>query len=605
MKQKMKKGTVGCLLLSALGITTACVDNSYDLTKDIDMTVTVGGDLTTPGNSSEEITLNDLFDVDYETSDLDTLENGDFVLRVNGEPTNSTVEVSDVTVASSDSEPNESNLLTFTRSMLVNGETSPLPVEDLNPEWKLRNEGVPSDVVDLEYADDIRNNEVTLNLNINGNTNGVWLKKGMTFTFPDYLRVTLTDSYTLSCFDLSDDGTVMILKKDVHLLPSGGKWNVSLSRIYFKVSEGIDIPSGEGFDPRTRKIVFNISIPVDGDVFLKENDFLAGSNKADFKLVSTVESDEMNLGRVRAKVDPEINFTVSDVKIENLPDFLNDNDVNADLTNPQVLLRVKNGAEVDVNFQAVLHSYKEGNSLKEVKIGTTLSDDNDKTIRLKANTENLLCLSPLNENVPEGYDWVKVEELPDLIQSIPDLIKVEGIEAKVLQNFYTLDLGVKNDVTTDYDMNAPLEFGKDFSIVYKDTINGWSEDIENFEMKEVEISLNAVNRIPLNLTLSATAIDTEGNEMSDVVVTTEGFIAAGDMEKPNTKTLVFNLRKNDGTRIKNLDGLILRLDGKAFHQENSDQTGNEWNSKTLNANQTLKLDDLKLRIKGGVTLDLN
>ena len=160
------------MLLSALGITSACVDNSYDLSKDIDMTVTVGGDLTTPGNSSEEITLNDLFDVDYETSDLDTLENGDFVLRVNGEPTYSTVEVSDVTVASSDSEPNESNLLTFTRSMLVNGETSPLPIEDLNPEWKLRNEEVPSDVVDLEFADDIRNNEVTLNLNIKGNTNG-------------------------------------------------------------------------------------------------------------------------------------------------------------------------------------------------------------------------------------------------------------------------------------------------------------------------------------------------------------------------------------------------------------------------------------------------
>lgn len=605
MKQKMKKGTVGCLLLSALGITSACVDNSYDLSKDIDMTVTVGGDLTTPGNSSEEITLNDLFDVDYETSDLDTLENGDFVLRVNGEPTYSTVEVSDVTVASSDSEPNESNLLTFTRSMLVNGETSPLPIEDLNPEWKLRNEEVPSDVVDLEFADDIRNNEVTLNLNIKGNTNGVWLKEGMTFTFPDYLRVTLTDPNTFSCFKLNDDGTVMILKKNIHLLPSGGKWNVSLSRIYFKASEGIDIPSGEGFDPKTRKIVFNISIPVDGDVFLKENDFLAGSNKADFKLVSTVESDEMNLGRVRAKVDPEIDFTVSDVKIENLPDFLNDNDVKADLTNPQVLLRVKNGAEVDVNFQAVLHSYKEGNSLKEVKIGTALSEDNDKTIRLKANSDNLLCISPLNENVPEGYDWVKVEDLPDLIQSIPDLIKVESIEAKVLQNFYTLDLGVKNNVTTDYDMNAPLEFGKEFSIVYKDTINGWSEDIEDFEMKEVEISLSAINRIPLNLTLSATAIDTAGNEMSDVIVTTEGLIAAGDKVNPSTKTLVFNLSKNDGTRIKNLDGLVLRLDGKAFMEENPDQTDNEWNSKTLNANQTLKLDDLKLRIKGGVTLDLN
>lgn len=601
----MMKGTVACLLLSSLGITTACVDNSYDLTKDIDMTVTVGGDLTTPGNSSEEITLNDLFDVDYETSDLDTLDNGDFVLRVNGDPTNSTVKVNDVTVDGASAQKS-SKTLTFTKSMV--GEAA--PIEDLNPEWELKNNDVPSDVVDLKFADEIRNNEVSLKLSISGNSKGVWLKKGMTFTFPSYLEVKLTDPQTVALFDLKEvDGkNVMELKDDYHMLASGNQWHINLSRIYFKPEDGV--PTGEGFIPADgntkAKVYFNVEIPVDGEVSVGNEDFPAGSNRVDFSLVSYVTSDEMILGRVCAKVDPDIDFSVSDVKIENLPDFLDDNEVNADLTNPQVLLRVKNDAEVDVNLQAVLHSYKDGNSLQAVTIGTDPSvEKNDKTIRLMAKTDNLLCVSPLKENIPAGYTWVQVENLPDLIQSIPDLIKVENIEAKVLQNFYTLDLGVEKEVTTDYDMNAPLEFGKDFSIVYKDTINGWSEDIEDFEMKEVEVTLNAINRIPLNLNMSATAIDAQGNEMTDVLVETEGFIAAGDMEKPNTKTLTFILKKNDGTRIKNLDGLIIRLDGKAFLDENSDQAGEVWESKTLNANQTLKLDDLKLRIKGGVTLNLD
>lgn len=601
----MMKGTVACLLLSSLGITTACIDNSYDLTKDIDMTVTVGGDLTTPGNSSEEITLNDLFDVDYETSDLDTLDNGDFVLRVNGDPTNSTVKVNDVTVDGASAQKS-SKTLTFTKSMV--GEAA--PIEDLNPEWELKNNDVPSDVVDLKFADEIRNNEVSLKLSISGNSKGVWLKKGMTFTFPSYLEVKLTDPQTIALFDLKEvDGkNVMELKDDYHMLASGNQWHINLSRIYFKPEDGV--PTGEGFIPADgntkAKVYFNVEIPVDGKVSVGNEDFPAGSNRVDFSLVSYVTSDEMILGRVCAKVDPDIDFSVSDVKIENLPDFLDDNEVNADLTNPQVLLRVKNDAEVDVNLQAVLHSYKDGNSLQAVTIGTDPSvEKNDKTIRLMAKTDNLLCVSPLKENIPAGYTWVQVENLPDLIQSIPDLIKVENIEAKVLQNFYTLDLGVEKEVTTDYDMNAPLEFGKDFSIVYKDTINGWSEDIEDFEMKEVEVTLNAINRIPLNLNMSATAIDAQGNEMTDVLVETEGFIAAGDMEKPNTKTLTFILKKNDETRIKNLDGLIIRLDGKAFLDENSDQAGEVWESKTLNANQTLKLDDLKLRIKGGVTLNLD
>lgn len=600
------KRTVGWLLLSTLGITTACIDNSYDLTKDIDMTVTIGGDLTTPGNSSEEITLNDLFDVDYETSDLDTLDNGDFVLRVNGDPTTSTVKVNDVTVDGASAQKS-SKTLTFTKSMVGTA----APIEDLNPEWELKNNNVSSDVVDLEFADEIRNNEVCLNLSVSGNSKGVLLKKGMTFTFPSYLKVSLTDPKTVALFELkpSGDNTVMELKKDYHMLASGDQWYVNLSRIYFKSVDGISVPADEGFIPakgnENAKVYFNVEIPIDGEVSVKNEDFPAGSNRVDFNLVSYVTSGEMTMGRVRAIVDPDIDFSVSDVKIEDLPDFLDDNEVNADLTNPQILLRVKNDAEVDVNLKAVLHSYKDGSSLQTVTIGTDLSEKNDKTIRLKANTDNFLCVSPLNENVPAGYTWVLVENLPDLIQSIPDLIKVENIEAKVLQDFYTLDLGVEKDVMTDYDMNAPLEFGKEFSIVYKDTINGWSEDIDDFEVKEVEVVLNAINRIPLNLNLSATAIDVQGNEMDDVLVETEGVILAGDMEKPNTKTLMFTLKKNDGTRIKNLDGLILRLDGKAFLEENLDQAGEVWESKTLNANQTLKLDDLKLRIKGGVTLNLD
>ena len=605
----MTRRALNCLLLSALGLTTACVDNSYDLTKDIDLTITVGGDLTTPGNSSEEITLDDLFDVDYETSDLDTLDNGDFVLCVNGDPTSSSVKVNDVTVDRSEA-TKSSKMLTFTSDMLVQGETSTMAIEDLNPEWQLKNNDIPEDVIDLEYADDIQHNDVVLRLETEGNTKGVILKKGLRFTFPSYLQVALTDAFTSQWFALSqvNGQTVMTLKNDYRLASSGADWKVNINRIYFKSTGNVTVPAGEGFLAATAntkaKVLFNVEIPVDGDVAVKAQDFPAGSSEVNFRLVSHVVSNEMTMGRVRAKVNPDIDFTVSEVTIEDLPDFLTDNDVNADLTNPQVLLRVNNQSEVDVNLQAELHSYKEGNKLQTVVLGTDINTVNSKTIRLKASTENLLCISPLNENVPNGYTWVQVENLPDLIRTIPDLIKVENVEAKVLQQFYTVELGVNKEVHTDYDLNAPLEFGKEFSIVYKDTLDGWSEDIEKYEMKELEVSLSAINRIPLNLDLSAMAIDAQGHVMDDVLVETDGFIAAGTKNEPNTKVLTFTLKKKDGTRIKNLDGLILRLDGKAFRGEDQSQS-DTWESQTLNASQTLKLDDLKLRIKGGVTMDLN
>lgn len=338
---------------------------------------------------------------------------------------------------------------------------------------------------------------------------------------------------------------------------------------------------------------------------LRKTQFPAGVKDANFKMVSYVSSSEMTFERVRAVVDPNIDFNVSDISITDLPDFLTDNEVDADLANPRLLLRVNNTAEVDVNLNGVLQSYKDGAVKQSISLGTDLNAQSSKTILLKASSENLLCLSPLNENVPAGYTWVQVDELPELIRTIPDMIKVEEIHAQVLPQFYTLNLGVNKTVSTDYNLDAPLEFGKDFNIVYKDTLDGWSEDIENYEMKEVQVTLKAVNRIPLNLNLTASALNANGQVMTDVLVETDGYVAAPASDgQPSEQTITFTLKKEDGGRIKNLDGLILKLDGKAYVEGSEDANGT-WTPKTLNANQTLKLDDLRLRVKGGVTLDLN
>lgn len=623
MKQKMMKGTVACLLLSSLGITTACIDNSYDLTKDIDMTITVGGDLTTPGNSTEDITLEDLLDIDTLDSDLKLDAEGNYRLEMNGDPTISTVKVNDVTVDGATANK-ASREMTFEKWMLTDtGEdgkkqTIPLPIEDLNPEWELKNDDVPSDVVQLEYAGDIRNGDVSLKLNVVGSAKNVRLKAGMTFTFPSYLEVDLKDSYTKSCFTLEKKNgvTVMKLLNDYPLSASGAQWYISLTKIYFKSVDGITIPDGEGFiRPETAekgKVYFNVEIPVDGEVYLKEDDFPAGVDQVDFSLVSYVDSEDMTMGKVKAIVDPEIDFNVSDVVIENLPDFLTDNDVTADLYNPQIYLNVNNQTPVEVNFKANLIALKG----KETKATISLGTDRDEfvegtSIRLKPDN-NIICLCPHPEEIKSGNStdttFIKVEALPDLIKTIPDTIKVDVDEnsAQVIQEYCEVELGEEFNVTTDYSIKAPLEFGSEFNISYNDTINGWSEDIEDFEMKEVEVSLNAVNAIPLNLSLSATAIDVHGNEMPDVEVsvkdsnkgeTEETYIMAGSLDEKKTTSLIITLRTKDGvSRIKNLDGLILSLKGYA------DPANDE---RILNKNQTLKLDDLKLRIKGGVTLDLN
>lgn len=51
-KRRLIKASLWTTALSPFFF-ASCVDDSYDLTKDIDMTITVGGDLSIPGSGTE------------------------------------------------------------------------------------------------------------------------------------------------------------------------------------------------------------------------------------------------------------------------------------------------------------------------------------------------------------------------------------------------------------------------------------------------------------------------------------------------------------------------------------------------------------------------
>lgn len=612
MKQKkMKRTLYYCMLLSSLGITTACVDNSYDLTKDIDMTITVGGDLTTPGSYSEDIKLSDLLDIDTENSDLKEEANGDYVLKFEGDATNSTIRVNDVVIDALQPQEASSDEFVFNLTGLRNNlQEIAAPIKGLNPSFEMKTdkEDIPDDVVDLIYASVKDAGKITLNLKIQGNANNITLKPGLTFTFPDYIKLKKPDGFNLI-------GNQLVLEKEQTLEKGAGiTWTFEIDKIYFKTVNGVaNLPTGQGFEDS--KIYFNIQVPVEGSVAVDQSSFPVNTNEIRFKLLGVVASQTMTMGTVKAMVDPVIDdFSVSDVMIEDLPDFLTDNDVKADLHNPQIYLNINNETPVEVNFQAKLIALKEGRPVCEtIVLGTDRETYIEETsIRLKPNN-NIICLCPHPEEIHSGSSdttFIKVPELPSLIKTIPDRIKVEvddhsvqviqkPYEAHLGEDYYEIQFGKDYNVTTDYRINAPLEFGDEFHIVYNDTINNWNKDIKDYEMKEVEVTLNAENAIPLNLSVSAKAIDVNGNEMQDVevVVVEPGMIAAGSLTDKKTSALTVILRNKDGaSRIKNLDGLIFTLRGDV------DPDNGE---RMLNANQTLKLKDLRLRIRGGVTMDLN
>ena len=177
----------GMFLLSLLSL-SACVDNDYDLSKDVDMTITVGGEnLSIPGSNTDLITLEKIFDLDPE-SDVQADANGDYALTMNGEGTESTVNVEGVTVEGSQIETTAST--TDLYFQYVPAQATETTV-DTEASFAINKTDVTTDVVALHHV----NTEAvaSLNLTFNGNAKNIHLGQGFRITFPDYMTIGCSD----------------------------------------------------------------------------------------------------------------------------------------------------------------------------------------------------------------------------------------------------------------------------------------------------------------------------------------------------------------------------------------------------------------------------
>lgn len=148
----------GLLIVSSLGF-TACVDNDYDLSKDIDMTVTIGGEnLSIPGSNTDLITMDKILDLDP-GSDVKTDANGDYALMMDGSGEPSTVNVESVTIESDKikTNPTETSLFfEYVPSMDAESEVDDMTSFDVDKD------DVTEDVTELYYATTTSNSSLRL-----------------------------------------------------------------------------------------------------------------------------------------------------------------------------------------------------------------------------------------------------------------------------------------------------------------------------------------------------------------------------------------------------------------------------------------------------------
>lgn len=570
MKKRLTNKTFSCAFVLLSSCMLSCVDSEYDLSKDLDMTVTVGGEnLTIPASNTKNITLEKIFDLNEEST-VKADADGNYALSQTGKGSDTRVSIEEITIKSSEialqSARTELNYMmspSGTLEATVNDKTS----------FSIDKRNITTDVTELYSSDVIM--PASLRMNIEG-SNSLTLKKGFQIEFPDYMTITTTDQR------VKITGSVLTFIQDINVSQNSALYiPIQVTRIDFE-----SMGTGKG-------LVAPGHLVIADDINISGTSTTTGGSAIQMIMDTEIKIDEIQLTQVTAKVNPEINVSIDPIAINNLPDFLKDEQVRIDMTDPKIYLTVSNTSPVEVNFSGVLKSYKGGKLLASVPVGQS---PNLITIPGNQPDEYIICLHRLNNHV-EGADAnVTVENLNDLIETIPDEIRMDNIEAKASDKRCTIVLGSTYNVKTDYEINAPLQFNEGTNIVYSDVIDNWNKDVKDLSVKEVVITMDAQNSIPLTMNMEVKAINKNGTVLNSISTEVSSQIAAGTMENAKVTPLEITLKSTDANAFKELDGLKYEV---------SATSSAETSGKVLNKNQYLRLENMTIKIKGGVTVDMN
>ena len=569
------------LLLSFPLWTVSCVDNKYDLDKDIDMTINVGGEhLTIPAGSSDTAYLSKIIEVE----EGDILQ-PDAATRVYHLTKRDDIDVDPTTVK----EVTISSANTDLKQELVGSDDggSGSKTTELDVKNNLRAEASDIDEALIELGALGAKTPTSLTLafeflNTGNLTFGSVTAKNLEIQLPDFLMFEKGEV---------EEGNKLILNNEELK---------NAQKVLHVIGYQFGGKAGEGEIPdKNRTITINGLVTMQGQVVTSG---INGSGSLTMTLDVTLE--EMTANSVTGVIQPEIKAGTTNIELNDLPDFLKDEETRMDITNPVILLRAENQLETPVEVDAVLTPMK-GNAQidgKEVKVGSGYG----KTPVVLASGKNVIALSRTGECTIEGVTSnVKVEDINDLLETIPDDIEVDLQPVVRNEGYYTAELGRAYEMPSSYEVDVPLSFEQNLNIVYNDSVQDLKKDLNDLDkviLKKANVLLTVDNAIPLKLQLKPENVlikDVYGNELTAVKKTIEEdkqyVTESTDGEKPVTSELVLNLTSEDTAFLSKIDRICFKLTAVPGSATGVPLKDTQW----------LKVTSIKLSVPGGVNVDLN
>lgn len=609
-KSHLLSKTISSALFLLLFVATACVDDKYDLSKDIDMTVGVGGGVSLPLGSTEKIMLTEL--IDTVETDIVKLDNeGNYSIFKEGSFTPENFEIGnlDISLAAVGEKrhydfdlynlsDDYDNLPEWIQQEMQKSKFPYIVHNEVDHETSFDiDQSVPEEMVRLRTLD--FRNDVSLVVNVkiySANhqsddileiVNTLSLKSdgedGFLINVPEYI-VFADENVTAGKLLLQGD---VVYNTSTKALEYSKEYKVAgldfsnYKNGYIPVEDGIislhDTLSAEGF--------------VDSDTVLLAYDNITHIQSVDLEV--TMSINKMTVESVEGIFAPEIDpiKEAVDLDLGDDLDFLGDSYL--DFNDPRLFVTFTNPVDARMFADARFAGYdKSGNKIENSDVAVNLV--------LEGNRENNLLISRYATELP-GYTTFLAPTLNNLIKTIPDRIDV-NVEARMDDSEYsTIVLGRSLGISGNYQVSLPLVFDE-FSLVYTEEIDDVLGDdpseVTDYvtDINSVTLAFEILNTVPAEFTPSIVAYDKNGRKLAGIKVDVVGAIAAGNgmagtvVTEPVSSNIEINLSALNG-ELEELDKLDLKFEGRG--------------SGRLNSNEYIQLKDINVTVNEDIVVDLN
>lgn len=301
---------------------------------------------------------------------------------------------------------------------------------------------------------------------------------------------------------------------------------------------------------------------------------------------------DIHITSVTGRVEHEVG-EIDPLNLDDLPDFLGDDDVVLDLANPLLFVTVENGLPATANTLLSLSA----------TVGGVQTERATSSISVKPG-HNLFMLADHDTNVrPAKYadaTFIPVKDLGGIIRKIPEQVNITVAPVTVEAEHFPIPGTFPIDV--DYEVWAPLSFGPDFRLVYQGTERGWSEDLgdlEDVDFECIEMVGQIDSDLPAAIHLSVEPLDCELRPLAYVEA-----IAVDVPSSAKNHPFTIAFRAKAGHTLNDVltgSNGSEQLDGVRYKAVVDDPAADA----TLRAGAKVRLHDVHITIKGGITVDAN